>query len=227
MTVKIIRENILKDNEDHAAQVRKDLNRIGISMINLISSPGSGKTSILEKILPLMKGRGVNCGVIEGDCFTARDAERIDAMGTPVIQINTGNSCHLEAVTVQKALADLPLKNLDFVVVENVGNMVCPAEFDVGESAKVALLSVAEGHDKPEKYPLLFQEAKLVILNKTDLLPYTDFDLEAFQRSLGQVNSTVPVVFVSCRTGEGLEDLVQLLINLWNKSSMNQPKEAK
>ena len=174
-----------------------------MTALNLISAPGAGKTSLLERVIPRLNGRRV--AVLEGDIATTRDAERIDALGVPVVQLLTGGGCHLEATLVARGLAELSLDDLDVVFIENVGNIACPAEFDLGEAAKVGLLSVAEGHDKPAKYPLLFHEISALVLNKVDLLPYTDFDLRAFERDFRGINSSAPLFMVSCREGTGID----------------------
>ncbi len=159
--------------------------------------------------------------VLEGDIATTRDAERIDVLNVPVIQLLTNGGCHLEAALVAKGLAELPLEGLDLVFIENVGNIACPAEFDLGEAAKVGILSVAEGHDKPAKYPLLFHEISALVLNKVDLLEHTDFDMEVFMRDFRGLNSHAPVIEVSCRTGEGIEDFAE-----WVAGSMESHRQG-
>ena len=194
---------ILEVNDQAAAETRERLRALGITAVNLISGPGAGKTSLLERVLPLLAGNK-RVGVLEGDIATSRDGERVAALGVPVVQLVTGGECHLDATFVARGLAQLPLETLDLVLIENVGNIACPAEFDLGEAAKVAVLSVAEGHDKPAKYPLLFHEAAALVLNKVDLLPHTDFDLAAFAEDFRNLNATAPVFHVSCRTGDGI-----------------------
>ena len=149
--------------------------------------------------------------VLVGDIATTRDAARIHKLGVPVVQLLTGGGCHLEATLVAQGLAELPLEEVDLVFVENVGNIACPAEFDLGEAAKIGLLSVTEGHDKPGKYPLLFHEVSVLVLNKVDLLPYTDFDMDLFVCDFRALNAHAPLLPLSCRTGEGLEDFVRWL----------------
>lgn len=173
-------------------------------MLNLIGSPGCGKTTLVENMVAHLDGR-VRFAVLEGDVETTRDAERLARLGVPVSQLLTSGACHLEAKLVHRALSDLSLDDLDLVIVENVGNMVCPAEFDIGETAKVAVLSVTEGEDKPLKYPLLFREARAVVLSKTDLLPYLSFDIEACVDFLSKINGRVPVFRVSATTGTGMD----------------------
>lgn len=195
--------NVLEANARSAEQLRALFREKGILVLNLISSPGSGKTSFLERTLRELKDE-LRMAVIEGDPQTINDAERVSSAGADaVVQINTEGGCHLNAAMTAEALSRIDLENLDVIFIENVGNLVCPAEFDLGEDMKVNLLSVTEGDDKPEKYPLIFSLSKVVILNKTDLLPYVDFDIEkasALSRSLNpdQINFRL-----SCRTGEG------------------------
>lgn len=204
----VMAESILKRNEDAAARIRKLLQETNTACVNLISSPGSGKTSILEKTIPMIAGRW-SVGIIEGDIYTSRDADRIADKGVPVVQINTKGACHLDAALVAYALEELAreksLHDLDIVFVENVGNLVCPAEFDLGEDCKVVVLSTAEGSDKPLKYPLVFRESKAVLINKIDLLEHTDFDLEGIKEELRGLNPGLAFLPVSAKTGEGLE----------------------
>lgn len=207
MEIRVL-QNILEANDEAAAQTRVALASAGITALNIISAPGAGKTSLLEKVIPLLRER-FKMAVLEGDIATTRDAERIDALNVPVIQLLTNGGCHLEAALVAKGLAELPLDGLDLVFIENVGNIACPAEFDLGEAAKVGILSVAEGHDKPAKYPLLFHEISALVLNKVDLLEHTDFDMEVFMRDFRGLNSRAPVIEVSCRTGEGIGNFAE------------------
>jgi hydrogenase nickel incorporation protein HypB len=195
---------ILEVNDQAADEIRGELRERGIVSVNLISAPGAGKTSLLERLLPLL-APFKRVGVLEGDIATSRDADRVAALGVPVVQLVTGGGCHLEATFVARGLAELPVESLDLIVIENVGNIACPAEFDLGEAAKVAICSVAEGDDKPGKYPLLFHEAAALVLNKIDLLPHTDFDMTAFTDDFRRINASAPIFPVSCRTGEGIE----------------------
>jgi hydrogenase nickel incorporation protein HypB len=201
-------QHILEANDAAAAETRSRLTAAGITALNVISAPGAGKTSLLEKVIPLLCAR-FKVAVLEGDIATTRDAERIDALNVPVIQLLTNGGCHLEAALVAKGLAELPLDGLDLVFIENVGNIACPAEFDLGEAAKVGILSVAEGHDKPAKYPLLFHEISALVLNKVDLLEHTDFDMAVFLRDFRGLNPRAPLIEVSCRTGQGIEDFAE------------------
>ncbi|MCX8037581.1 MAG: hydrogenase nickel incorporation protein HypB [Candidatus Sumerlaeia bacterium] len=204
-------QNILEANEAMAAQVRSRLERAGVVALNFIGAPGAGKTSLLEQTLPRLHGR-LSVAVIEADCATARDAGRIKALGIEVVQINTGTGCHVPAHLVLQALDRLPLERIQLLIIENVGNLVCPAELDIGESGKIAVISVAEGDDKPQKYPMLFRQCCAVVLNKVDLIPHTDFRRERFEGDLRTINADVPLFGVSCRTGEGVDAWVNWLI---------------
>jgi hydrogenase nickel incorporation protein HypB len=215
MKVKVV-ANILEANDRLAAENRKIFKDLGVYVINLMSGPGAGKTSILEKTIKEVNGR-IRLGVIEGDIAGDGDARRIENLGAPVVQINTGGACHLDANMIRVVMYDLPLKDIDILFIENVGNLVCPAEFNVGEDIKVMLLSIAEGHDKPLKYPLMFQESTALILNKIDLLPYTDADLEKMRKDSLSLNPKLKIFDVSCRTGEGIGDWVNWLLTLVKK----------
>jgi len=198
-----IEQNILSKNNDYAATNRQWLAERGIFAINLVSSPGSGKTTLLaETIRQLNATHPVY--VVEGDQQTSNDAERIRASGAPAIQINTGKGCHLDAHMVGKALQSLAPCDDSLLLIENVGNLVCPAAFDLGEAHKVAILSVTEGEDKPIKYPDMFAAADLMVLNKIDLLPYLDFDMEACIAYARRVNPNIQILQLSARSGEGL-----------------------
>ncbi len=205
MAFKVIKEDILSENDGVASEVRASLAQEKTFMINLISSPGAGKTSFLEVIGPKLKEEGISFVIVTGDCFTSRDAERLDALDLPVVQINTGNACHIDAQLVASALEDVDLEGMDLVIVENVGNLVCPAEFDVGEDVKIAILSTTEGDDKPIKYPLLILESALAIINKTDLLEYVDYDMDFSVENIRKINQTIKVIKTSCKTGEGID----------------------
>jgi hydrogenase nickel incorporation protein HypB len=212
MLVKVM-QNVLAANDSKASEIRNMLRENHIIMLNLISSPGSGKTTLLEKTIPLIKDK-INIAVIEGDVETQRDAERLEKFAIPISLINTSGACHLEAVSIEKALSAFDLDNLDLIFVENIGNLVCPAEFDIGEYAKIALISVPEGDDKILKYPLLFNQAQLVILNKIDLLDATDFDKQKFYGDLKQVNSNMPVMEISCKNNIGIDAWINWLMQL-------------
>lgn len=211
MEIKVM-ANILDKNDQIAAEVNQYLSSKGIFVFNLLGSPGSGKTSVLERTIEALKDR-LEIAVIEGDLFTSKDAERIDRHGIPVVQINTGGGCHLDANMVKNVLPRLDLDKLDLIVIENVGNLVCPAEFQIGEDMKVTVLSITEGEDKPLKYPLMFKEASAAILNKVDLLPYTTFDMTAAVDDITSINPSITLFQASCRTGEGLEPWFDWLVD--------------
>jgi hydrogenase nickel incorporation protein HypB len=172
--------------------------------MNLMSSPGAGKTSLLERTIQALKDE-FRVGVIEGDIQSTYDAERIGRTGAPVVQINTGGACHLDSNMIQEALRNLDIKTLDLLFIENVGNLVCPAEFNLGEDFKAMILSVAEGDDKPLKYPLMFHESSLLLINKIDLLPFCDCNPSLIEERALQINPRLTIFRVSCRTGEGLD----------------------
>ncbi len=198
---------ILSANDAAAAENRAAFDAAGLLAVNLMSSPGAGKTSLilatLERLPPSLR-----VGVIEGDIASTLDAERIAARNVPVVQINTGGACHLDALMIRSALSHLPLPDLDLLFIENVGNLVCPAEFDLGAHLRIVVASVPEGHDKPYKYPGMFQKADAVVLSKTDLMPYTDFDLAAFRHGLSILRPGIPLFLLSCRTGQGVDEWV-------------------
>ncbi len=204
--VKVV-EDALDANNTIARANRADFDRAEVTVVNLMSAPGAGKTSLLERVVRDLDG--VRVGVLEGDVQGSIDADRLASLHVPVTQINTdpgfGGECHLDANMVHSALGSVPLADLDLLVIENVGNLVCPAEFRVGEDARVMVSSVTEGEDKPLKYPLMFRACELVLVNKIDLLPHLDYDLEAFLWNLDQVHPGVERMLVSARTGEGME----------------------
>jgi len=202
--------NIMEKNEEVAAEINAMLTRRGIFTVNLLGSPGCGKTSLVEQTISLLKNE-FHIAIIEGDLYTSKDADRIAAYGAPVVQINTEGGCHLDAAMVKSALNQLNLNELDILIIENVGNLVCPAEFAVGEHAKVVVLSVAEGEDKPLKYPLVFRQSAAVILNKIDLLPYTDFAIDCAVRDISGLNPQAALLQVSCRTGAGVTEWLEWL----------------
>lgn len=196
--------NILEANDRIANELKQFFKEKDILCLNLMSSPGSGKTSLLEKTLADLKGE-FKMAVIEGDLQTDNDARRVAATGAQAVQINTEGGCHLNSSQVKEALSLIDIEGLDILFVENVGNLVCPAEFNVGEDHKITLLTVTEGDDKPEKYPLMFHISSVMILNKIDLLPYVDFDLEKAQQHARKLNTDIKVFPLSCRTREGLD----------------------
>lgn len=205
-----VMENILEFNDVKAAENRERLQSRGVFTVNLMSSPGSGKTTLLERTLERILPR-TRAGVIEGDIQTTRDAERLDRFDVPIVQINTGSACHLDGEMIARALDEVPLDEIDILFIENVGNLVCPAEFRVGEDHKVIVLSVTEGDDKPLKYPLMFRESTALILNKIDLLPYTDFSLERARANVHQIHPNLHIMEVSCRSGQGLDGWIEWL----------------
>jgi len=199
-------EGVLDANDTIAAANRADFDREGVTVVNLMSAPGAGKTTLLERVLGTLDG--VRAAVLEGDVQGSLDADRIASLHVPVTQLNTdpgfGGECHLDANMVRSALGDVPLAETDLLVIENVGNLVCPAEFKVGEDARVMVSSVTEGEDKPLKYPLMFRTCDLVLVNKIDLLEHLDYDLDLFLHHLDAVHPGVPRMLVSARTGEGV-----------------------
>ena len=204
MKILTVEEHILSSNEEQAKKNNDRLNEHGILAINMMSSPGAGKTSLILRTISGLKTK-FRIAVIEGDIASTLDADKVNQHGIPVIQINTASSCHLDAHIVGKALDNLPLNDLDLLIVENVGNLVCPAEFSLGEHKKVILLSTPEGHDKPYKYPLMFTKADAVLINKVDLLPHIDFDMSAFLQGVSALNSDADLIHISCKTGDGLD----------------------
>jgi hydrogenase nickel incorporation protein HypB len=196
-------EKILSTNDQIALQVRRALDAQGLLGLNFMGSPGAGKTSVVLATAAALAGR-LKMAVIEGDIASRVDADKVAAVGVPVYQINTGGMCHLDALMVQNALAHLDTADADLLVIENVGNLVCPNEFALGMHRRVLIASVPEGDDKPYKYPAMFQDADAVVLNKLDLLPYVDFDLEAYRRLLLALNPDVQVFPLSCKTGKGI-----------------------
>jgi hydrogenase nickel incorporation protein HypB len=210
--VKVVTQ-ILEANDRIAEENRKIFDKSGVYVINIMSAPGAGKTSLLEKTIKEISGK-TKIGVIEGDIAGSDDAKRIKNLGIPVVQINTGGACHLDANMIREAIDGFPLKGLDLLIIENVGNLVCPAEFKVGEDIKVMLLSITEGDDKPLKYPLMFQESSALVLNKIDLLPYTNADVGKIKKNSLSLNPKLKIFEVSCKTGEGMSKWVKWLQSL-------------
>ena len=207
-------EDALDANNTIARANRDDFDRHDVAVLNLMSAPGAGKTTLLEATLAGPGGAlsgGARVGVLEGDVQGSMDADRLATLHVPVVQLNTGNGfggeCHLDANMVRSALGDLPLDEIELLVIENVGNLVCPAEFRVGEDARAMVCSVTEGEDKPLKYPLMFRACELVVINKVDLLPHLDFDLDKLLYNLDAVNPGVARIVTSARTGEGIDEL--------------------
>ena len=200
-----LEQRILKRNSEVAEENRRNFDAQGVYVVSLASSPGSGKTSLLEKCLVLLRGE-LSVGVVEGDVQTDRDARRIEALGVPVVQVVTNGTCHLDAQMVQGALAHLEMGTVELLFIENVGNLVCPASYDLGEHLRVVLSSTAEGEDKPLKYPAMFRRSQAMVLNKIDLLPYVDFDVDRCIGFARRVNPAIEVLRVSAKTGEGLPE---------------------
>ncbi|MCS7260989.1 MAG: hydrogenase nickel incorporation protein HypB [Anaerolineae bacterium] len=211
MKLKVAKQ-VLSANDAVAAQNRARLDAAGILAVNLMASPGAGKTSLILATAERLPN-AVPIGVIEGDLASRIDADLVAAHGIPVTQINTGGSCHLDAPMIQTALEQLPLEGIRLLFIENVGNLVCPAEFALGSHLSVVVASVPEGHDKPYKYPGMFARSDAVVLNKTDVLGVFDFDLAYFERGLRMVNPSAPLFVLSCRTGQGLDGWVTWLLH--------------
>ncbi|MFH2064450.1 MAG: hydrogenase nickel incorporation protein HypB [Pseudomonadota bacterium] len=215
MEIKVVRK-VLDVNAKMAEQNRKLFAEKKVFVLNVMSSPGSGKTTTLQKTLTRLMP-DLKCAVIVGDICTTNDADRLALSGAPVVQINTdefGGDCHLAAHVIEKAALDLDLDNIDLLIVENVGNLVCPAEFDIGEDARTVVLSVTEGEDKPVKYPLMFRECDSAILNKIDLLPYLDFDMDLVRKYIREVHPGMPIFEISAKTGEGFDPWLDWLKSL-------------
>lgn len=205
---------ILDANDRIAEENKKMFKEAGVYVINLMSSPGAGKTSLLEKTIDAIRDK-VKVGVIEGDITGTNDAERIERLGVPVVQINTEGACHLDANMIADAARELPLKELDLLFIENVGNLVCPAEFKVGEDIKVMILSLTEGDDKPLKYPLMFQESSVLLINKIDLKDFLDVSIEKIKKDAQFLNPNIKIFEVSCKTGQGIDEWTNwLLMNI-------------
>lgn len=208
-----IAQNILAANDTIAQEMQQQLLARGIRTLNLMSSPGAGKTTLLERTIQLLQGQ-LQIGVIEGDVETSADAERIEAAGAQTVQINTRGACHLEAHMVRDALAEMDLAAIDILVIENVGNLVCPAAWNLGEDLRVVVVSTTEGDDKPAKYPQMFAISQVMVINKLDLLPYVDYDLEKVKRHALAINPHLRIFEVSCRTGAGMDTWCQWLSTL-------------
>lgn len=206
-----LNENVLGRNNAIATEVRNELESRGIIMVNLLGSPGAGKTTLVEALVEGGFFQPENLAVIEGDLYTEQDALRMKALGVQSVQINTQGACHLEADSVQRALSALNLDQVSLVVIDNVGNLVCTSEFLLGEHLRVGVSSVTEGNDKPTKYPLMFQTADVVVLNKADLAPYVDFSVERFEEDVRSLNADAPIVVCSASTGEGADQLAKVL----------------
>ncbi len=210
MEIKVLK-NILGANDQIAAKNRELMAKHEVFAVNVMASPGAGKTSVVLQTIRALKNK-TRIGVIEGDIASSIDAETVAKEGIPVVQINTGGECHLESFQIQNALNNLPLPDIDLLLIENVGNLVCPAEFSIGEDLKVLIASVPEGDDKPYKYPLMFNTVDAIVLNKIDLLPYVKFNLEVFTKTVKTINPKMELFKVSCTTGEGIQPWAKWLL---------------
>ena len=216
----IIEKDLLKNNNEMAKKNREFLQQNNIFTINLLGSPGAGKTSILEKIIDNIK-INYNMAVIEGDLYADKDAMRIEKHNIDVLQVNTGGACHLDASMIERSLSYIDTNKLDFLVIENIGNLVCPASYDLSEDIKVLVMSVTEGNDKPLKYPSIFQRSSVVILNKIDMIELTDFNKEEFYNDIYSINRNIKVFETSCRNTAGIKELTDYIINkIENKKSI-------
>jgi len=210
MEIKVLK-NILSANDEIAERNHALLDKNNVFAVNIMASPGAGKTSLILETIRRLKDR-IRIGVIEGDITSSVDAETVGKEGVPVVQINTGGSCHLDANMIQNALGNMTLEDIELLLIENVGNLVCPAEFTIGDHKKVLVSSTPEGHDKPFKYPLMFHTVDVVLLNKADLMPYLDFDLEIFSQAIKGINEKVEVFPISCTSGQGIEQWLSWLL---------------
>lgn len=211
MKVTVVK-NVLDANDRIAAENRALFDKNRVFVINLMSSPGAGKTTLVEKTIEALKNK-YRIGVIEGDIQDTYDADRIAQLGIPVVQINTGGACHIDGNMIRESLPSFDLSAIDLLICENVGNLVCPAEFKIGENTKIMILSAPEGADKPAKYPLMFQESSVMVINKIDLFPYVDFDAAKAKRDALAINKDLQIFEVSCKTGAGLEGWIKWLTN--------------
>jgi hydrogenase nickel incorporation protein HypB len=207
-----IMKNILDRNSNKAEENRKLLHEKKVMMVNIISSPGAGKTTLLERACEALCDK-FSIGVIEGDVTTDRDAQRLKKYNIPIVSINTEGGCHLDSHSISKAMEPFDLESLDILFVENVGNLICPSQFDLGETFKMAVVSTTEGDDKPSKYPMIFSEARAVILNKTDLLPYTNFNVGSYISDLRSLNPRIKMFQTSAVRGEGISEWLNWLVS--------------
>ena len=219
MKIEVLR-NVFEKNDQAAGQNRERFDRLGIKCINLLGGAGSGKTALLEAIVPRLS-QHINVGVLEGDLATSRDAERIAALDVPVVQLLTDGGCHLNATLVQQGIESLVRPELDLVIIENVGNPICPANFDLGEHCRISVLSVTEGDDKPQKYPLLFQKVRGVLITKCDLLPHVDFDVAEAEADIRRLNTDAAIFRTSLRSGAGIADVAS-----WIQSALEWEPDA-
>jgi len=221
MKIEVVKD-ILEANDTIAEENRRLFRENGSLVLNLMSSPGAGKTTLLEKSISTLKDR-IKIGVVEGDIQTELDAKRISKKGVEVVQINTGGACHLDGNMVKQAIKKLDLKNIDLLFIENVGNLVCPAEFRVGEDMKIMILSITEGDDKPLKYPLMFHESKVLVINKIDLLPYCDCELKRLRQNALKINPGLNIFEMSCKTENGLDNWYNWLVKKVEETKGKNP----
>ncbi len=215
MEIPVIRD-VLEESNARAQENRAIFDRHNVFVINMMSSPGAGKTTILQKTIPIIKDRGINCAVIEGDITSTIDSYLLKPLGIPIVQANTepfGGDCHVGSHLVQAALNHIDLSDIRILFIENIGNLVCPAEFYLGEDHKVVVLSLPEGEDKPLKYPLMFRECHLCLLSKMDLKPHLDIDLYLIKSNIRKINGGLDIIPVSAKTGEGLSEWIDWLVN--------------
>ncbi|MCJ7471634.1 MAG: hydrogenase nickel incorporation protein HypB [Actinobacteria bacterium] len=213
MKIEVV-ENVLKYNKDQAEKNRALFKRKNILVLNLLSSPGAGKTSLIIETIKILKKKK-NIGVIEGDISSTYDAEKIKEYTDDVVQINTGGSCHLNATMLSQALGKMNLDKLDIIIIENVGNLICPVGFDLGEDYKIVMSSINEGDDKPVKYPPVFIKSNLILLNKMDLIEISDFKLDFFQNKVAELNPTASIIKFSCKTGNGLQEWTSWILGAY------------
>lgn len=216
-----IAQNILAANDTIAQDIQHMLAERGIRSLNIMSSPGAGKTTLLERSIAMLRGT-LAIGVIEGDIETSADAERIESAGAETVQINTRGACHLEAHMIRDALAQLDLERIKLLIIENIGNLVCPSSWNLGEDARIVVVSTSEGDDKPAKYPQMFAASQIMIVNKLDLLPYVDYDVEKVKRQALAINPHLRIFELSCRTGEGLDVWSQWLLAFAHEQKVQQ-----
>jgi hydrogenase nickel incorporation protein HypB len=219
MEITIVRD-VLEESNQRAQENRKLFDQHGIFVVNIMSSPGSGKTTLLQKTIPMLQEMGLPCAVIEGDITSTLDSERLKPLGIPVIQANTepfGGDCHVGSHLVQAALKHIDLEKIAILFIENIGNLVCPAEFYLGEDCKVVVLSITEGEDKPVKYPLMFRECRLCLLSKMDLAPHLDLKMDLLRENLRTVNGNLDVIPISSKTSDGLSNWVEWLLKQQTK----------
>ncbi|MBU3159588.1 hydrogenase nickel incorporation protein HypB [Clostridium frigoris] len=210
--------NMLNTNEEIHEENKNLFDEEGIFVINMMGSPGSGKTTILEKLIPKLK-QNLNIAVIEGDLYTTKDAQRIEATGVPVVQINTARTSYLEGSKVREASLNFDLREIDLIIIENIGSLVSPAEFDIGEDVKICIFSVAEGNDKPLKYPMMFEKSTAIILNKIDLITFTNFKVEEFYEDIKLLNNKTKVFQTSCTRNEGIDELSEWILKQTKEKS--------